>query len=122
MILVGTPSAWCMAIAKFGNDVKAGVNKRSIYEYGLPCRNIGNRTLNFDVQVRSEQVVVSRLGDLLDRRQHERCGYADDRCLLSLRDPSGQVTWCHHRVRFEKVEPRILLLVSELLRPPMWQV
>jgi c-di-GMP-binding flagellar brake protein YcgR len=40
----------------------------------------------------------------------------------ALRDPSGRVTGYHHGVHFEKVEPRILLLVSELLRPQMWQV
>ena len=38
-----------------------------------------------------------------------------------LRSPAGQTTGHHHGIRFEAVEPRILLLVNELLRPQMWR-
>jgi len=40
----------------------------------------------------------------------------------ALRNTSGQVTGHHHGLRFERVEPRILLLVNELLNPQNWRV
>ena len=38
-----------------------------------------------------------------------------------LRNASGQTTGYHHGIHFEAVEPRILLLVNELLRPQVWR-
>ena len=38
-----------------------------------------------------------------------------------LRNATGQTTGFHHGVRFEVVEPRVLLLVNELLRPQVWR-
>jgi c-di-GMP-binding flagellar brake protein YcgR len=40
----------------------------------------------------------------------------------ALRNESGQVKGYHHGLRFDVVEPRILLLVSELLNPQNWRV
>ena len=40
----------------------------------------------------------------------------------ALRNASGHVTGHHHGLRFERVEPRILLLVNELLNPQNWRV
>ena len=40
----------------------------------------------------------------------------------ALRNASGHVTGHHHGLRFDRVEPRILLLVNELLNPQNWRV
>lgn len=42
---------------------------------------------------------------------------ADIQTVKPLRDASGQTTAYLHGIRFHQVEPRVLLLVSELQKP-----
>lgn len=42
---------------------------------------------------------------------------AEIQSVQALRDQAGQTTGCHHGIRFAHTDPRVLLLVSELLRP-----